>query len=64
MGSLFFILMLGAMLAVAASLALGVFYMTREGAEARQKSLKMMKVRVYLQGLALLLFALAFLASK
>ena len=64
MGNLFFILMLGAMLAVAASLVLGVFYMTREGAEARQKSLKMMKVRVYLQGLALLLFALAFLASK
>ena len=64
MGNFFFIAMIGAMLAVLASLFIGVFYMTKEGKDNREKSLKMMKVRVYLQGLALLLFALAFLASK
>ena len=48
---------------VVASLVMGVFYMTKEGPEARQKSLKMMKMRVYLQGLALLLAALAFMAG-
>jgi hypothetical protein len=64
MANFFFIAMIGAMLAVAASLFIGLFYMTREGRENREKSLKMMKVRVYLQGLALLLFALAFWASR
>jgi hypothetical protein len=63
MNGLFVILMGGAMLAVVASLALGIFYMTKEGPEARQKSLKMMKMRVYLQGLALLLAALAFMTT-
>jgi hypothetical protein len=63
MGGFFMIAMAGAMLAVLASLFLGVFFMTKEGPEAREKSLKMMKYRVYLQGLALVLFALAFLTS-
>lgn len=64
MDPLSLILMGGAMAAVAASLFLGVFYMTKEGPEARQKSLKMMKYRVYLQGAALALAALAFLTSQ
>lgn len=64
MNIMFVILMGGAMAAVVASLVLGVFYMTREGPEARQKSLKMMKYRVYLQGLALLLAALAFMTGQ
>lgn len=63
MNGFFVILMGGALAAVVASLAMGVFYMTKGGPEARQKSLKMMKWRVYLQGLALLLAALAFMAG-
>lgn len=63
MNGFFIFAMAGAMIAVAASLFLGIFYMTREGADNRQKSLKMMKWRVYLQGFALALLALAFLSA-
>lgn len=64
MSTLSIILISAAMAAVVASLLMGLFYMTRQGPEARQKSLKMMKYRVYLQGLALVLALLAFMAEK
>lgn len=64
MQTVVFFMMIAAMMAVGASLFLGLFYMTREGKKNREKSLKMMKVRVYLQGAALALFALALLMSQ
>lgn len=64
MGNFFFFAMLACMLAVAGSLFIGLFYMSREGRENREKSLKMMKVRVYLQGAALLMFVLAMLTKS
>ena len=63
MSGLFMWLLGAAMLCVVASLAMGVFYMTKEGPENREKSLKMMKARVYLQGLALVLVAIALISA-
>lgn len=63
MGGLFIWFLGAAILCVVISLTMGVFYMSKEGIENRQKSLKMMKARVYLQGLALLLVALALLSA-
>jgi hypothetical protein len=53
-----------AMLLVLGSLFMGVFYMGREGDAAKLKSQKMMRMRVYMQGVALLLFILAALSAK
>lgn len=64
MSYLFFILMLVAMGSVLASLFIGLFFMTRGGDENRQKSNKWMQARVTLQGIAILMFALAVLTSK
>lgn len=63
MGNAFFILTLIAMLAVVSSLAIGLYYMTRQGDENRKMSNKMMRLRVTLQGFALLMFVLAFMTS-
>lgn len=63
MNYMFFVLMGIAMLAVLASLFIGLFAMGREGEDAKRLSQKMMRWRVYLQGIALLLFALAALTT-
>lgn len=56
-------LMLIAMVAVAASLFIGVFYMTRGREADHAKSNKMMQIRVYLQGFAIAMFVLAMLTG-
>jgi hypothetical protein len=61
--NVFFILMCLAMLAVLVSLGVGMFFMSREGEENRKKSNKWMQYRVILQGLAILLFALAAMSA-
>jgi len=53
--------MIPAMLAVVASLVLGVFAMAKGGETSKKYSNKMMQARIMLQGIALLLFALAML---
>ncbi len=62
MANLFFILMLLAMLAVLASLVLGIFVMAKGGETSKKYSNKLMQARVTLQGIAILLFALAVLS--
>lgn len=61
--NIFSLLMLVAMLAVVASLVLGLFAMTRGGENDRKHSNKLMQVRVTLQGVALLLFVLAVMSQ-
>lgn len=61
--SIFFILMAVAMLAVLISLALGIVVMAKGGETSKKYSNKLMQARVTLQGLALLLFALAILSQ-
>lgn len=63
MSGFFFVLMVLAMLAVLASLVLGLFVMAKGGETSKKYSNRLMQARVTLQGLALLLFALA-LVSK
>ena len=56
----FFLILLGiAMLALLASLLLGLFFMARGGEADRRNSNRMMRLRVALQGLANVLFILA-----
>jgi len=64
MNFIFFALMGVAMLAVVGSLFVGMFAMGREGDDAKALSQKMMRWRVYLQALALALFAVAALATQ
>jgi hypothetical protein len=59
MSGIFFILMLGAMLAVLATLFIGLFSMARGGEFAAKYSNKLMRARVWLQGIAIVLFLLA-----
>ena len=59
--NIFFVLMGIAMLAVVASLVLGIFVMAKGGETSRKYSNKLMQARVTLQGIALLLFAMAIL---
>ena len=64
MSNILFIAMLAAMLAALATMAIGIIVMGK-GGEANQKyGHKLMRARVYLQGLALALFALAVLSSQ
>ncbi|RJF81040.1 twin transmembrane helix small protein [Azospirillum cavernae] len=63
MNGLFPILMIVAMLAVVGSLFVGLFFMARGGGGDPQRSNKVMRVRVALQGLALLLFVIAMLTQ-
>lgn len=58
--STFFLIMMGvAMLAVLASLGLGLVVMAKGGETDRKYSNKLMQARVTLQGIAILLFILA-----
>ena len=61
--NIFFILMLVAMAAVVVSLILGIFVMAKGGETSKKYSNKLMQARVTLQGIALLLFALAILTQ-
>ncbi len=64
MSTLFFILMVLTMLAVLASLFIGVFGMAKGGEFNRKYGNKLMQARIYLQGGALILFILAVVAYK
>ncbi len=64
MGQTFFIMMIAAMAAVLVSLFVGLFYMGKGGEDAKKKSQKAMRMRVLLQGVALLFFVLAALTIK
>ncbi|MDP7142492.1 MAG: twin transmembrane helix small protein [Alphaproteobacteria bacterium] len=59
----FFALTLLGMLAVFISMASGIFFMTKDTEKGSQNSNKMMRWRVYLQGLTLLFFVLAILTQ-
>lgn len=61
MTSLFSTLLILAMLMVVGSLFIGLFFMAR-GGDARRSN-KAMRLRVALQGIALLLFAIAMLTQ-
>lgn len=64
MSRFFFILMLIAMFLTLASLAMGLFAMVKGGEFNQKYGNKLMRARVTMQGIALALFALAFLASS
>jgi len=64
MSATFFTLMILTMLAVLGALGLGLFSMARGGAFARKYGNCLMQLRVFLQGAALVLFALAVLTIK
>ena len=60
----FFLILLGiAMLALLASLLAGVFFMARGGEANRRNSNRLMRLRVGLQGLAIVLFILALITQ-
>lgn len=59
MSGFFFVLMLGAMLAVLGTLIIGLFTMARGGEFATRHSNRLMRLRVWLQGIAIVLFLLA-----
>jgi hypothetical protein len=63
MSTFFFVLMLIAMLAVVASLVIGLVVMTKGGEVNKKYSNKLMQARVTLQGLAIVLFILAVLTK-
>ena len=63
MSGVFIVLIVLAMLAVVASLALGVFFMAKGGEDNKKYANKLMQARVTLQGIALLFFALALLSQ-
>ena len=52
------LLLIGAMIAVVGTLALGLFNMFKEGKEASEKSNKVMRFRILFQALAILFFSL------
>ncbi len=64
MGFAFFILMGLAMVAVVVSLVLGMVFMVKTGEDNRRRSNKMMQARVTLQGIAIILFALAMMSQS
>ena len=60
----FFLILLGiAMLALLASLLAGLFFMARGGEANRRHSNRLMRLRVGLQGLAIVLFILALITQ-
>lgn len=63
MNGLFPILMVVAMLMVVGSLFVGLFFMARGGGGDARRSNKAMRLRVLLQGAALLLFVIAMLTQ-
>ena len=56
--------MIIAMLAVAASFTLGILVMARGGEFNQKYGNKLMRLRVFLQGIALTLFAAAFFSTQ
>lgn len=64
MANFFFILMILAMLAVLASLFVGLFAMARGGEFNAKYGNKLMRLRVLFQGVAVILFIAAVLASR
>ncbi len=64
MSNIFVIMMVVSMLAVVASLGLGLYAMTRGGDFNKKYGNRLMQLRVSLQGLALLFFFLAWMTSK
>lgn len=64
MGQVFFILMMVAMLGVLGTLGAGMVVMARGGDINRQYSNRLMRLRVILQGVALMFFTLAVMAGK
>jgi hypothetical protein len=64
MSTFFFILMFVAMAAVLGVLAVGLFSLANGGEFNRKYGNKLMRVRVMLQGLALLLFAAAVMTAS
>ena len=63
MSLVFFVLMLIAMLGVAASLIAGVVLMAKGGEGNKKYSNRLMQIRVWMQGLALIFFILGFLTA-
>ena len=63
MSQVFFILMILAMLAVLGTLAIGLVGMAKGGPFNAKYGNKLMRLRILLQGLALLLFAAAVLSA-
>lgn len=62
--SSFFLILLGiAMLALLASLLAGVFFMARGGEANQRNSNRLMRLRVGLQGIAIVLFILALITQ-
>jgi hypothetical protein len=59
MSGFFFVLMIAAMVAVLASLGVGLFSMVKGGEFNKKHGNRLMRTRVTLQGLALVLFLLA-----
>ena len=64
MSRFFFILMLGAMFLTLASLFMGLISMVKGGEFNQKYGNKLMRLRVTFQGIALALFALAFLTQE
>lgn len=64
MSNFFVIMMIVAMLATVGSLAMGLFAMVKGGEFNKKHGNRLMQLRVTLQGVALLFFALAFMTSK
>lgn len=62
--NIFIIMMIVAMFATLASLGVGLFSMVKGGDFNKKHGNKIMQLRVTLQGLAILFFALAFMTSK
>lgn len=63
MNTFFIICMVTAMIATLGILVVGLFSMTKSGEFNKKYGNRLMQARVYLQGLALIMFALAYLTS-
>ena len=63
MSGFFFIAMIAAMLMTLAILGMGLFSMVKGGEFNRKYGNKLMRARVIMQGIAIALFALAFIAG-
>lgn len=64
MNSFFLVLIIVALLAIVASLALGLFVMVKGGEVNKKYGNKLMQARIILQAVAIALFVIAFLGSR
>lgn len=64
MSNIFIIMMMVALLATLGALGMGLFSMVKGGEYNKKNGNKIMQLRVWLQGLALLFFALAWMTSR